>query len=128
MCDIISKGGAVDVKHRGHGRHLTLVKRLAMPMGASTSIGKVLVRVHALLWLFNGLKELLTASQKIQDGVPLPAKTISHYISTGSSDINLTGGSVEEPLFSSCCCLRWSNDCKERAAKIISKYWLKLES
>ena len=79
VCDTVRTSGMVDLKHRGHGLHVTLVKRMAMPMRASASIGKVLVRVHAPMWLFNRLKELLSASQSFQDGVPLPAKTIIHW-------------------------------------------------
>ena len=31
------------------------------------------------MWLFFRLRELLSAAQRIQDGLPLPARTIAHW-------------------------------------------------
>ena len=75
MCDLVDKRGRTERRYQGHGKQLTTVKRLILPMRASACLGKLPMRAHALMWLHNRVAELACISQKYEQGIRVAAAT-----------------------------------------------------
>ena len=77
--DCVDKHGKPLKKHTGRAGGLRVVQRLALPMRASASLGKVSIQAHALNWLSVRVRELAGISRKIQRGHAISPGTVSQW-------------------------------------------------
>ena len=71
MCrlhDCVSNSGMATAAHSGGAKGLAPVKRLALPMKASASLGKVSMLAHALAWISTRVRELAAIARKVERG------------------------------------------------------------
>ena len=79
VCDLVGADGTTDPKYRGHGKEVTVVKRMILPMRSSASLGKLPIRAHALVWIHNRVAELACISQKYHQGRRITAATAKQW-------------------------------------------------
>ena len=64
----VNDRGLAAAAYTGRAEGLRIVQRVALPMKASASLGKVSIPVHALEWLCTRVRELACISRKIERG------------------------------------------------------------
>ena len=77
--DCVDQHGNPLKTHTGRAVGLRVVQRLALPMRASASLGKVSIQAHALTWFNSRVRELAGISRKIQRGHAITTGTVRQW-------------------------------------------------
>ena len=64
----VNASGLAAAAYSGRGEGLRVIQRLALPMRASSALGKVSIPAHALVWLSTRVRELACIARKIERG------------------------------------------------------------
>ena len=75
LTDNVDKTGRPHHRFVGRSSGVSTAQRLAMPMRASASLGKVNLRAHALMWFANRVLELANIAQRYCDTHQIPRAT-----------------------------------------------------